>query len=408
MPERRPVAVLVTPVAPHPGGSGGALRAWDWLQSLGQEHRVHVVVADAHAVAAPSSAAGPATAVAAEAIWPLGQTLRWGAPGLTRMGLLCPVLTLRSTRFAVDWRHLDPGPGPLDDCFAAIGDGPVRRIVVFRLRLHEVGCAVSHRFPTAVVELDMDDCEPRTRLSVGVALLRLGRYGAAWRSVSGAIQYRLLERLAAHYQTVYLAAAEDCPRVSVGPQTAVVHWPNRVTLPACVAPAPSGGELRLLFVGGLGYPPNEEAVRWLAAEVLPVLRRRLTRPWRLGVVGRQAPQALQALLARTVGIEWAPDVDDLSDWYAGAHVVLVPLRSGGGTKLKTLEAFAHCRPVISTRHGVRGLGAVAGEHYLLAERAHEFAAAIVRLAADPALAQRLAAAGRCLCAATARPSGQSG
>jgi polysaccharide biosynthesis protein PslH len=82
----------------------------------------------------------------------------------------------------------------------------------------------------------------------------------------------------------------------------------------------------------------------------------------------------------------------------GRSCVVVPLRAGGGSKLKTLEAFAHQRPVVSTGHGVRGLDVTPGVHYLPAESPAEFANAIARLAQDPALALRIAQAGRALCA----------
>ena len=107
-------------------------------------------------------------------------------------------------------------------------------------------------------------------------------------------------------------------------------------------------------------------------------------------------------LKQTEHVDFVPDADDLAAFYADSHIVLIPLRAGGGTKLKTLEAFAYRRPVISTRHGVRGLGAVVGEHYLHAETPMEFAEAVIRLEADPDLSERIAQAGWELCSRTFR------
>jgi glycosyltransferase involved in cell wall biosynthesis len=117
----------------------------------------------------------------------------------------------------------------------------------------------------------------------------------------------------------------------------------------------------------------------------------------LCVVGRHASSRLVAILNQTPQIEFLPDADSLTECYQTAQVIVVPLRAGGGTKLKTLEAFAHMRPVVSTAHGVRGLKVTSGEHYLAAETPTEFADAIFRLASDARLAERIALAGHALC-----------
>src|SRR5690606_39188970 len=130
---------------------------------------------------------------------------------------------------------------------------------------------------------------------------------------------------------------------------------------------------------------------------VPALRARLARPWELVVVGRHASAELTARLQGTPEVAFTPEAGQLAAHYAASHVTLVPLRAGGGTKYKTLEAFAHRRPVVATAEGVRGLGAVAGTHYLPAETADEFAAAVLRLASEPELAARIATAGWDLC-----------
>ena len=388
MSARRPVALLLTPVLPMPGGSGRALRSWGWLRTLARDYRVHVLLA----------ATGPHTAIQpdypAEAVWPLPVG---AAPRLHRAaGLLCPPLALVSRRFVVDWQHASH-PDALADVLTALAGEPVARILVFRLPLHEVALAASRAFPDAVTELDLDDLESRTRLSVAGASLRMRRWREGLRGISAAIQYGLVERFArGGYRTLYLAAEEDCRRMSTRLADAVAWHPNRVHAPPDLPPVSDERELRLLFVGTLDYPPNEEAVLDLVNRLMPELRR-LPRPTRLCIAGSHAPPALKRLLEGNPGVDFAGDADDLAGLYAAAHAVLVPLRAGGGTKLKTLEAFAHRRPVVSPRHGVRGLGAVAGEHYLAAETPAEFAQAIERLARDRALAERLAEAGRRLC-----------
>ena len=391
MSDTRPVAVLLTPLLPLPGGSGPALRAWDWLTELARTHRVHVLVAGWMPADLPAD-------YPAEVVWPLPRTARRPSRWLRALGYLLPPLCLLQRRTVAEWRSPRGGRG-LEQALDRLAQAPVERIVVFRLYLHDLAEVVAQRCPQARLELDMDDLESHTRWSVAGALWRMGRRGAALRCAATALQYALLERtLQARYHMLWLAAAEDIARLHtrLAPERGL--RPNRVGLPDEAVPAPVGGTLRLLFVGTLGYAPNEEAVRDLVSKVLPELERCLRQPWVLCVVGRRAGPELSALLHSAPRVEFLSDVEALSPCYAAAQVVLVPLRAGGGTKLKTLEAFAYRRPVVSTVQGVRGLDVTAGEHYLPAETPAEFARAIARLADDPALARRIADAGHALCA----------
>jgi glycosyltransferase involved in cell wall biosynthesis len=146
-------------------------------------------------------------------------------------------------------------------------------------------------------------------------------------------------------------------------------------------PRPDPGGSRLLFLGDLEYLPNTEGLRWFADAVLPELP-----GVELRVVGRgAAPDA--------PGIDHVGFVEDLDGEWDAACALVVPLLTGGGTRLKVVEALAAGVPVVSTPLGVAGLDLVAGEHYLAAETPAEMAAAITQLLADPALRRRLGAAG---------------
>ncbi|MCQ4296213.1 glycosyltransferase family 4 protein [Pseudomonas stutzeri] len=388
----KPVAIFISPVLPLPGGSGRALRAWDWLQALAREYRVHLIVPGADADWPPIPLDYPA-----ERIWPLRSAT---APtrGVYRLvGLWLPFLARYSRRLVTDWQQ-PTSVTALDFLVSHLAEEPVRRIVVFRLYLHEIGEVLSRRFPAAAIDLDLDDLESSTRLSVAGAAWRIGHYRESVCGLSVALQYRVVERTLKHrYRTLYLAAEEDCRRMSNTATATVECRANRIAVSDVHPPVPAGGELGLLFVGTLNYPPNAEAARVLVQELVPELAARLERPWRLRIVGRHASPVLTRLLQTTPHVEFLPDVQDLAACYAATHVVLVPLRSGGGTKFKTLEGLAHRRPVVSSRHGVRGLKLTSGEHFLLAETADEFASAVLHLGSHPEAAERIAAAGWARC-----------
>ncbi|WP_304641537.1 glycosyltransferase family 4 protein [Pseudomonas sp.] len=387
MSSTRPTALLITPILPEPGGSGRALRAWDWLCTLAKEYDVQVLVtADFDADAIPEG-------YPAAAVWPLhGQVRpspRWGRAA----GLLCPVLGLLSPSFMLDWLHPVQSQGAAPALAEALAGRAVERIVVFRLVLHPVALSALRSWPEAVAELDLDDLESAPRLSVAGALWRMGRRAEALRTALMGLQYRVVERwLGGAYATLWLAAPDDARALRTRLARSVAWRPNRFPALPQLAPRAAGEQVRLLFVGSLDYPPNEESVRFLLGLASKLDAAELA--WRLTIVGRRPPEPLKRLVSRCSGVELLDGSDDLAGCYGSADLVLVPVFAGGGTKLKTLEALAYGRPVISTGQGVRGLGLEAGRHYLAAETATEFCDGVVRLARDEVLRERLVAAGR--------------
>jgi glycosyltransferase involved in cell wall biosynthesis len=151
----------------------------------------------------------------------------------------------------------------------------------------------------------------------------------------------------------------------------------------------------LVFSGTLDFRPNVDAVTWFVREVLPRVRAREPDA-RLLVVGKRPAPALRRL-ADEGALLLTGEVSDVRPYLTGAAVYVVPMRIGGGVRLKLLEALALELPVVSTSMGAEGLaGLRAGEHCLMADDATDFAEATLRLLGDPALGRRLGAAGRVL------------
>lgn len=148
----------------------------------------------------------------------------------------------------------------------------------------------------------------------------------------------------------------------------------------------------ILFVGTMDWGPNERAALCLAKEIFPNVRREIPHA-ELWLVGREPSAAVRA--AAGPGVAVTGPVAELERSLRDAALTAVPLESGGGTRLKILEAFAAGLPVISTRVGMEGIAAQSGTHFLQAER-NEMATAIIQLLKNPSEGMRLAAAARAL------------
>jgi glycosyltransferase involved in cell wall biosynthesis len=159
--------------------------------------------------------------------------------------------------------------------------------------------------------------------------------------------------------------------------------------------APEGGGT-VIFTGTMSWPANAEGLGWMLEEVWP--RVRAARPAaRAVIVGRGAPDWLMAK-AREAGAAWefTGFVDDIRPHVHAAHAYVIPLRVGSGTRIKAFEAIAMGCPMVSTHIGIEGLDIAHGQHFLAADSAEDFAAAILCLLDNPAQARRIASQGRAL------------
>jgi polysaccharide biosynthesis protein PslH len=143
----------------------------------------------------------------------------------------------------------------------------------------------------------------------------------------------------------------------------------------------------LAFVGSMDWMPNEDAVLFFCREVLPRIRREAP-DVTLSIIGR-SPTAAVRRLAHEAGIDITGTVDDVRAHLGPACATIVPLRVGGGTRLKIFEAMAAGKAVISTTIGAEGLPTESGRHLLIADGAEAFADAVLRVVREPDLRRRL-------------------
>jgi hypothetical protein len=247
-------------------------------------------------------------------------------------------------------------------------------LAVFVLRgyLAPFGCTLARRLHARRMIVDLDDDDEAFARSTGAqdeadAAARLAR---AWLGDA---------------DLVCAAAESDAQAIAARHGLAnVATLPNAVREPLRPPPPPAG-RAGLLFVGNLTYGPNREAARLLADEILPIVLE--THPQAtLELVGPHGGDLAGGPRVRVLGM-----VGDLAPHYDAADVVVVPLRHGGGTRIKVLEAFAHERPLVATPVAVAGLEVRDGHDVVLADSPRALAAAVAALLDDPRRAREITA-----------------
>jgi sugar transferase (PEP-CTERM/EpsH1 system associated) len=149
---------------------------------------------------------------------------------------------------------------------------------------------------------------------------------------------------------------------------------------------------QIVFIGSMDWMPNEDGVRWFVHESLPLIRRQVPDAI-FTIVGRDPSPSVRALAAQVTGVTVTGTVPDVRPFIEGSAAVVVPLRVGGGTRLKIFEAMAMERPIVSTTIGAEGLPVVDGRELLIADDPVAFANATARLLLDPRSGDALGAAG---------------
>lgn len=161
---------------------------------------------------------------------------------------------------------------------------------------------------------------------------------------------------------------------------------------APVPPSASARPAHLVFTGSMDWLPNEDGMLYFVRDILPRIRQ-IEPDVTLSIIGR-APTAAVKRLADTAGIEVTGRVDDVRPHIAAGSVYVVPLRIGGGTRLKIFEAMSMGKAVVSTTVGAEGLPVTSGQNVMIADEPARFAHAVIHLIRDTESRRRIEAEAR--------------
>ena len=219
-----------------------------------------------------------------------------------------------------------------------------------------------------------------------------GPAGLFFRGEAAALR-RMERRTVGAFDHVVVVSEQERARLGLGARSVLV-CPNGREPSAILPDAP---DPIVAFVATMGWAPNVDAAVWLAKEIWPRVRQRVPQA-RLVLVGKDPTPTVRALAQANV--EVTGTVADVTPYLARSRVVVAPLRVGGGTRLKIMEALDVGRPVVATSIGCEGMEDLVGRGVVVADEVPALADAIADLLLDPVRAAALGRAGHSAVAAS--------
>ena len=368
--------LFLTPITPGPSGNGLAMRAWGTKQALSSLGELHTFVL------------------------PIAETARVSgeAKNVTRIATIDP------RKAAASWISYDRGRkllahvGKLPErarlAAPAYGEEILRLLrtsrydLVYVLRLYIAGTVLPlmNRLPETRFLMDVDEND----FAVTRQMADLQKSSAL--RTESEIQKAFALQALTWFDTIACSSQAESEHLRKLTGLAAVCLPNIVSpvtqsRPIGLRAAGGGGPFRLLFIGNLDYWPNRDALIQLLTDIFPRIRQEIDGS-ELLIAGAGADE-IKAAHGNDPGVQWLGFVDDVSPLYYKANVCVIPLRAGGGSRVKILEAFDRGVSVVASARALEGLSVSNGTHVLMGTNSAEMVAAVKRIANNPILAASL-------------------
>ncbi len=390
--------LMLCPYPPYPPRSGGALRMYHLLVGLARRHRITCLTFGTELPTAASDHLQPLhDFCTVHVVTDTPQRTLWQRTWTTLASPL-PDMALRNASPAYTAAlHELVAQHPFDVILAEsiemahYGLHPIEHNPPPRRILDQFNAEYVLQRRAASIDfenlLHTDSRTPRTLAAVPYSLVQWGKLA------------HFEQQMMRQYDRVLTVSEEDrnalrqlCPDT---PMTIVPNGVDTIYFQPRRRPTPTAdAPLDLVFTGTLNFRPNVDGVLWFAREVLPQIHLRQPRA-RFVVVGRSPVPEIVALHNEQQRIVVAADVPDVRPYMERAAVYVVPLRVGGGIRLKLLEALAMSLPIVSTSLGAEGVPELHhSEQLLLGDTPQTFAAAVLWLLDMPELAEHMGKRGR--------------
>ena len=373
---KRKRILFISPVAPKSGGIGVELRAWSHLEALATVADIDVMLA-----MTPAQLVQP---IQLEEIHPLCSSVNIIKLQPSSKMATSNVKGLRAFIRAVNMRKptLQPIAANVTDLYREFQDKHFDVVFCFRIRSYEM----FEQLPKVIswqgsrLFVDFDDIES---LSIQRELPFMKKTLGFERSIIARIEGMetliLESRIQRKADMISVCSEVDRERlVSRRCRAAVVVVPNSYPLMPALPLRPIGAVAKLLFLGTMSYPPNEDAILFFCEEIYPRICKAYDGDIQLTIVGRRPGMKVLAL-ADDSSIVVTGGVDSVEPYYDEADLVVAPIRFGGGTRVKILEALSFGRAVVSTTLGAEGLELMGGRDLELADQPSDFASICVAL-----------------------------
>jgi glycosyltransferase involved in cell wall biosynthesis len=392
---KKPNLLYLSPVSPTPNGTGLAKRAFNNLKALSDSYHLYLLVMppgrkDCH--------------LHPEVVRLCRKLKKIPLHPLRDFRLCIEILIKKSMKFLRIRTNFRPQEW---DSYSRkrIGRGQkafsgVDFSVIHVFRMYMIPVLESFLMDFAgSVQVDLDDLESDTRIDIARVCRLNGLVEAAADGERQGKFYREKEQqLLQRFGRIFVGSAQDKdlilsryghPRVEVLPN--IIEAPESEDCQGM-----NSSPVRFLICGNFRYYPNLDGLDHFVKRILPTINESAPADFLVDVVGPGLKGKLKRQVKRTRRIMYHGQVPDMSPYVARANAVLVPIRSGGGTRIKILEGFAYGKTVISTLKGAEGLPVEHNRHILLAERAEDFAGHCLRFLADPRRWEQIGENGRTL------------
>ena len=367
--------LMISPVVPCDTGMGIQKRAAAHVKALSTRGHVYLIVFKAHTGALDDLEPALKKLCTYVQIIPFTERPRKIFSSYPPFSIISEIMTPRSERMV-------PREDLLGQAIEAITHITFDDVFCFRIRsgliLERLLNVTSLKVKRKIV--DYDDIE--SAVQIRSDSFSLENKGIEQKFVEKIMLHRLkaIENKFLHsFQDVLVCSDLDKKTLEAKNPTAQIHViPNSVPLEKMTEHHRNKDVCNILFVGTMSYGPNEDGIIWFCHEILPIIRKNTDKDLELFAVGFNPPESVRAL-GRLAGVTVTGGVDSVTPYYQNSDIVIAPIRYGGGTRIKILEAMSFQKAVISTTIGAEGIDIEDGISIRLADKPEDFAKACITL-----------------------------